>query len=460
MDRYSDVVQNENGRAVPGASILIVGANGQPATIFFDRQGTLLANPFSTDLLGRWSFCAADGIYSARISLGGVLKATVPDIRLEDPDDGFASLANQTGATLVGTTSGQTVQQELDELSDAVGGFENYTLLPATATRLGGVIVSGNGLGISPSGILFATGLTTGSVSSVNGKMPDQLGSIVLSTNDIAEPQTPTNLWFTDARVRSVALTGLNSTSNTAITAADTILTAPGKLQAQVNANKTAIDQVAANVTAKQDSAAKDASGGYAGLTGFSLNLKNSAGNVVSQLSTLATAARSYVLPDKAGTVVLSSDLSGASVVLAEAPVGAVANIDYLSIFTSSYTGYKIELLGVSIASSSTIRMQVASGGTLITTTVYRTSPVAASDSGLVSPSLTAGDVANITIDISSTDAARMKSIFWRCVGFNTNPAVSQVAINTTSILSGFRIFPQGVSFSAGGIIRVTGVRV
>lgn len=45
-----------------------------------------------------------------------------------------------------------------------------------------------------------------------------------------------TNLYFTQARVRTVPLTGLSLLTNSAIVAADTVITAFGKLQAQINA--------------------------------------------------------------------------------------------------------------------------------------------------------------------------------------------------------------------------------
>jgi hypothetical protein len=53
----------------------------------------------------------------------------------------------------------------------------------------------------------------------------------------------------------------------------------------------------------------KDASGGYLGLTAFALNLKNAAGDVTSFLQSQATTARMWLMPDKAGTVAMTSDV-------------------------------------------------------------------------------------------------------------------------------------------------------
>ncbi len=69
-----------------------------------------------------------------------------------------------------------------------------------------------------------------GGVTSVNGNAGP---SVTLTTSDIAEG---TNEYHTAAKVRAVALTGLSLVTATAITAADSILTAAGKLQAQITA--------------------------------------------------------------------------------------------------------------------------------------------------------------------------------------------------------------------------------
>lgn len=66
-------------------------------------------------------------------------------------------------------------------------------------------------------------------VVSVNGKT----GVVVLTTTDIAEG---TNQYFTAARVLASVLSGLSTATNAVITASDTVLSAFGKLQAQITA--------------------------------------------------------------------------------------------------------------------------------------------------------------------------------------------------------------------------------
>lgn len=62
----------------------------------------------------------------------------------------------------------------------------------------------------------------------------------------------------------------------------------------------------------KQDASAKDNAGGYAGLTQLKLNLRNVAGTFTSYLTNVNTAARTYTMPDKDGTVAMLADVPAA----------------------------------------------------------------------------------------------------------------------------------------------------
>lgn len=58
----------------------------------------------------------------------------------------------------------------------------------------------------------------------------------------------------------------------------------------------------------------KDATGGYAGLTLFKLNLRNATGTITSWLTSAATVARTWVMQDRDGTVALTDDKPRVSV--------------------------------------------------------------------------------------------------------------------------------------------------
>lgn len=66
--------------------------------------------------------------------------------------------------------------------------------------------------------------------------------------------------------------------------------------------------------------ASKDAQNGVPALTGFKLNLKNVAGAITSWFSSAATAARTWTMPDKSGTVALVDDFASPPAIGSVAP--------------------------------------------------------------------------------------------------------------------------------------------
>jgi hypothetical protein len=67
----------------------------------------------------------------------------------------------------------------------------------------------------------------------------------------------------------------------------------------------------------------KDSSGGIPGLTLLKLNLKNVAGTITSWFTTAATAARTWTMPDKDGTVAVLSDFASPPAIGSTAPAAA-----------------------------------------------------------------------------------------------------------------------------------------
>lgn len=520
--------------------MLILDEDGAVATLFADRNGAVpLKNPVETDSLGRWTFCAQDGLYTAQVSFGGKLKATVPDIRLEDPSnnlvilstpdgagmigkegggtlqdvaDAVEALGTTDGAAAVGTSDGGTVQSKLNSLSTAVGGLSNYTLPVATDIVLGGVKV-GSGLSISGTGVLsvsysytlpiaaagtlggvkigsgltidgagvlsapysytlpiasagvlggvkIGTGLSidasgvlsapAGAVAKVNNVSPDGSGNITLNTDNIAESGAPTNQWFTSARVRSVVLTGLSLATNAAITATDTVLGALGKLQKQLT------DLIAA----------KDASGGYPGLAGFSINLKNAAGTITSTIASAATVARTWTMPDKSGTVAMTSDIqSPAMVLLGQATVSsAVATIGFPGIFSSAYDKYQVEVERLVSSANGGIAVQLNPSSS--DTAEY--TPLVPPGSALTS--FTGFNFQGTDLQSRSdretsftVDVRNVNSSGWKPVGFRgalNNKAISHEGVcNTPSALTGFSILYLSAGGFTSGTVRVYGLK-
>lgn len=71
--------------------------------------------------------------------------------------------------------------------------------------------------------------------------------------------------------------------------------------------------------TGYQLKSAKDASGGYAGLTLYKINFQNAANTFTSFLTNSNTGARTYTFPDATGTIALFSDITKANVGLSNA---------------------------------------------------------------------------------------------------------------------------------------------
>jgi len=98
----------------------------------------------------------------------------------------------------------------------------------------------------------------------------------------------------------------------------------------------------------------KDAPGGVPALTQFKLNLKNAAGTVTSWFASVATAARTWSMPDKSGTVALREDFATPPAIGSTAPAAG----SFTSLTASG--GSDLKALTATTASVDTL---VASGG-------------------------------------------------------------------------------------------------
>ena len=79
-----------------------------------------------------------------------------------------------------------------------------------------------------------------------------------------------------------------------------------------------------------EQSANKDATGGYAGLTLFKINFKNAANTFTSFFTNSNTAARTYTFPDYDGTVAMLSDVAAFPVQRINTNTTAVPNVTYV----------------------------------------------------------------------------------------------------------------------------------
>lgn len=166
MQRYFDVVQNRQGKALPGVTVTVYDVNNNLATLYSDASFTPAPNPLLTNSDGEYAFYAANGTYSVQLILSGYVNEVKPGIVLFDPSDG--QTANQINFLQAGTGAvTRTVQAKLrDSVSvkdfGAVGDGVTNDL---TAINL--AIASGAKAIYFPAGTYRTSGLIDISVSGV-----------------------------------------------------------------------------------------------------------------------------------------------------------------------------------------------------------------------------------------------------------------------------------------------------
>lgn len=223
----------------------------------------------------------------------------------------------------------------------------------------------------------------------------------------------------------------------------------------------------------KQDANAKDASGGYAGLTGYNYNFKNVAGTFTSVLTNTNTASRTYTFPDKSGTVAMVSDIpatppSPAMVLVAQATVTtAVANIDFLNTFTSTYDRYVVEAEALSPSvGSNQLQVLFAKAGVVDTSANY-IGPVPDAGSGsagaffpILTPITGVGNDVTMTLDIRNVNnaTASVKTMGLRAASGSNIFRIREGYYAGANTVSGFRLYWNAGANFITGTVRVYGI--
>lgn len=228
-------------------------------------------------------------------SFGGPALAGVVITATADKDDNYQGLILRKTVTATTDTNGEAV-------------FNLFPNALATAAL--------PGLGTTGSTYRFTASVPNGWRMDVSAQVPNvacDLHSIVMADDaelptpgevagavryDIAQTltspqqaQARANIGF-DAAVRAVALTGLSLATATAVTAADSVLVAFGKAQAQI----TALDTAKANLSGAAFTGAVSATGFTGPLTGnVTGNVSGSAGSVAASAITGTTLAANVV---------------------------------------------------------------------------------------------------------------------------------------------------------------------
>jgi hypothetical protein len=143
----------------------------------------------------------------------------------------------------VNTVNGQSGNVTLDTSEIPENPSNLYFTNTRVYTKVKASLLAGSNTSITFDDTLQTITISAqGNVQSVNTKT----GAVVLTTTDISEG---TNQYFTAARVRAVVLTGLSLATNAVISATDTVLSAFGKLQAQITANLSTLTSHTSNTS-------------------------------------------------------------------------------------------------------------------------------------------------------------------------------------------------------------------
>lgn len=174
---------------------------------------------------------------------------TVRVTALEDapPSSGDVKITG-AGSIYVSATAVKVVSLESDAEdpgfttyygTDSTGAKGWYAVSDALASS-GNIAKSTDAAGVTSFDLvdLADSGTGTALVKITRDAKGRVSGTSAATTTDLAEGD---NLYFTDARVRATALTGLSTATATPVTATDSVLVGVGKLQGQASAAATAI---------------------------------------------------------------------------------------------------------------------------------------------------------------------------------------------------------------------------
>jgi hypothetical protein len=149
----------------------------------------------------------------------------------------------------------------------------------------------------------------------------------------------------------------------------------------------------------------------------------------------------------------------------------AVANIDFLNIFSAEFDRYTIEIQGlVTTGGGADLQMSLAVAGAIVSSSNYAGPTYSEQSLGTSNPRFMLGQITsgpslatNLTINVRNVNASSVKSVGVRgnLVGSGYTSLISAIregAFTGASPVSGFRLNPSAGTF-AGGVVRVFGHR-
>jgi hypothetical protein len=218
--------------------------------------------------------------------------------------------------------------------------------------------------------------------------------------------------------------------------------------------------------------------GGFAALSGYNLQLKNTAGTVQSQITTSATAARTWTMPDKDGTVAMTSDITSGLVPLGKLSLAGNTYVDFLNTFSDTYDKYIIEIENVMPSAVGNLLMRLSTNGTSAdaggsyssmmapngaTTSFLQTSFTLANSMDAGAGTSYAGSTFTIEVCNARLVTSSPRVVSTRGAFMTSSAALQSVDyisgyFGSTSPLTGFRLLWSGSQTFSKGMVRVYGV--
>jgi len=407
-------------------------------------------------------------VTAAQISASNVEATALDAVRIAQAAYDAASggseleqrLAGPTGATMVGLADGVTVKDGFDAVDRSIASFQGAV----------------GEVGLDFQQVNYRVDVVESRVQQAEANITQlQAGG---SGN--TEPAIPTGtaaqyirgdktLGTFEEATRASKLTGFSTASSSAVNSNDTVLSAPGKLQAQMDRR-----EVAAN---------KGAASGYPGLNASrALLLPNSGSTFQATLSNSNTAARAYTLPDKSGTLAMLDDLPTGTgdfkLLLSGTLSSATSSVYYPTVLPAEYDSLIVQINGLGFTAVDYLRLRFVVAGAIASTsgnynstsTNSTSTAATAVDAVNLSATLTSGTTMSAMFQVDCTGAGAVGSRLYQVRSFymndtapgrfTTNLTGGFIAPTAGQAITGFQLFGGGGATIAAGVqLRVYGIK-
>lgn len=303
---YSDLSDKPTAYSLPVATGLVLGGVKSSSSVLIDAAGIATATPASvgarpssyvpawSEITSKPTTLAGFGISDAQAALGFTpYNATNPS--------GFIAAAGAPVQSVGGLTGAVT------KLQLGISNVDN---------------TADTGKPVSTAQALADTAIGSAAASDATTKANAAQAAAIAASAPVAHVGS-SGASHADATITTSGfLSSTDKTKLNGIAAGATAYSHPANhdpaVITQDASNRFVTDAEKATWNGKQASlgftaeniAKKDATGGYAGLTLFKLNLRNSANSFTSYFATEASASRTWTMPDATGTVALVGDIS------------------------------------------------------------------------------------------------------------------------------------------------------